>query len=123
VGREAPSDRRLATAAPVFTALGDRTRLHLVSRLCQEGALSISDLTEGTALTRQAVTKHLRVLADAGLATSARRGREHHWRIEATRLAEVRRLLAQISDQWDRALTRLIATVEAEDDPGRRRGC
>jgi DNA-binding transcriptional ArsR family regulator len=121
VGREGHSARRLATAAPIFTALGDRTRLHLVSRLCQEGALSISDLTEGTALTRQAVTKHLRVLADAGLATSARRGREHHWRIEATRLAEARQLLAQVSAQWDRALARLVVTVEADDVAGRRR--
>jgi DNA-binding transcriptional ArsR family regulator len=116
VRRDALADRQLATAAPVFTALGDRTRLRLVSRLCHEGPLSISDLTEGTALTRQAVTKHLRVLADAGLATSARQGREQRWRIEAERLADVRQLLAQVSAQWDRALARLAVTVETVSD-------
>lgn len=117
--RAEPMERRLSAAAPIFTALGDRTRLGLVSRLCRDGALSISDLTEGTSLSRQAVTKHLRVLADAGLAVSARRGREQHWRIEADRLAEVRQLLAQISAGWDRALARLAATLD-EDDAGRR---
>lgn len=113
--RASQSQTRLAAAVPIFTALGDRTRLLLVSRLCQEGALSIAELTEGTALTRQAVTKHLGVLAEAGLATSARQGREQRWRIEAERLAEVRQLLAQISAQWDRALTRLAAAVEPGD--------
>lgn len=117
--RDGPSQTRLTAAVPIFTALGDPTRLQLVSRLCREGALSIAELTEGTALTRQAVTKHLGVLADAGLATSARQGREQRWRIEAERLAEVRQLLAQISTQWDRALARLKATLAA-NHPNRR---
>lgn len=105
----------LSTAAPVFTALGDETRLYLVTRLCQEGPLSISRLTAGTALSRQAVTKHLQVLSEAGLARSGWSGRERRWRIEARRLAEVRRLLAQISSQWDEALGRLKAFVEEND--------
>lgn len=109
--RTAPSARRHARIAPVFTALGDETRLLLVSRLCREGPLSIARLTEGTRLTRQAVTKHLRVLSDAGLACSDRQGRERRWRIEARQLAEVRRLLAQISAQWDAALGRLRTLV------------
>jgi DNA-binding transcriptional ArsR family regulator len=108
------SRERLASAAPVFTALGDETRLYIVSRLCQEGRQSISRLTSGTELTRQAVTKHLRVLADAGLATCDRNGREQLWQVEAKRLGEVRRLLGQISEQWDDALTRLQAFVEGE---------
>lgn len=99
-------------AAPLFMALGDETRLYLVSRLCQEGPQSISRLTRGTRLTRQAVTKHLRVLSDAGLARSARSGREQHWAIREDRLTEVRRLLAQISSQWDDALGRLRTFVE-----------
>jgi DNA-binding transcriptional ArsR family regulator len=103
---------RLASLAPVFTALGDETRLYIVSRLCQEGPQSIARLTAGTELTRQAVTKHLRVLSDAGLATSDRSGREQLWQVEAKRLGEVRRLLGQISEQWDDALTRLQAFVE-----------
>jgi DNA-binding transcriptional ArsR family regulator len=109
------SPASLSKAAPVFTALGDQTRLHIVSRLCQEGPLSIARLTEGTELSRQAVTKHLRTLSDAGLATCDRSGREQHWRIEARRLGEVRRLLGQISAQWDEALSRLTTLVERKD--------
>ncbi len=105
---------RLLKAAPVFTALGDETRLHLVSRLCKDGPLSISTLTTGTSLSRQAVTKHLKVLADAGLARSGRRGREQLWQIEARRMTEVQALLRQIAAQWDDALCRLKAFVERE---------
>ncbi len=104
----------MSAAAPVFTALGDTTRLVLVTRLCDEGPLSIARLTEGTSLTRQAVTKHLEVLSEAGLARAAWRGRERQWRVDAKRLAEVRRLLAQISGQWDAALGRLKRLVEDE---------
>lgn len=112
MARRAASVRTLATVAPVFTALGDPTRLRLVTRLCDEGPLSIARLTEGTALTRQAVTKHLRVLEGAGLAVSGRCGREQQWRVEAARLAEVRRLLDQIATQWEGALARLKASLE-----------
>lgn len=108
--------RQHARLAPVLTALADETRLHLVSRLCHEGPLSIARLTEGTELTRQAVTKHLRVLSDAGLAHAGRRGREQLWQIEARRLAEVRRQLAQIAEQWDRALSRLRDFVESPEN-------
>jgi len=113
-----PSPATLASVAPVFTALGDETRLSLVSRLCHEGALSITRLSEGTTLTRQAVAKHLRVLGDAGLATSDRQGREQLWRIEARRLAEVRHLLGEISSQWDGALARLASFVEPDSPLG-----
>lgn len=105
--------RQHARLTPVLLALADETRLHLVSRMCHEGPLSIARLTAGTDLSRQAVTKHLRVLSDAGLAQCDRRGREQHWQIEARRLADVRRSLEQISDQWDRALARLRDVVEA----------
>ena len=105
----------VASAAPLFTALGDRTRLSLVLRLSEEGPLSISNLTAGTRLSRQGVTKHLRVLADTGLARCERSGREQVWQIEVTRLAEARRWLGQISDQWDQALGRLQAFVEARE--------
>ena len=101
----------LSAAAPIFTALGDETRLALMSRLCRDGPLSISRLAASTPLTRQAVTKHLAVLADAGLARSERRGREQHWRVDPSHLADVRRLLAQISAQWDDALDRLAEFV------------
>lgn len=96
-----------AHAAPIFTALGDPTRLRLVSRLCDEGPLSTAQLTSDTSLTRQAVTKHLQVLEDAGLAASERHGRERQWRIDAARMAETRRHLDAIAAQWDAAIGRL----------------
>jgi DNA-binding transcriptional ArsR family regulator len=108
-----PSGARAAKAsAPVFAALGDETRLRLVSRLCEEGPLSIAKLTVGTAVTRQAITKHLHVLADAGLVRGTRDGRENVWELEPRRLQVARDYLGQISQQWDDALDRLKAFVE-----------
>jgi DNA-binding transcriptional ArsR family regulator len=101
-----------ATSAPVFAALGDTTRLWLVTRLCDGGPLSIAALTEGAQMTRQAVTKHLRVLESAGLVRSSRRGRESFWQLEQRRLGEARRYLDLISLQWDEALGRLRKLVE-----------
>lgn len=103
---------RLAGAAPIFAALGDEMRLRLVARLCADGPQSISRLTAGTSVTRQAVTKHLQVLADAGLARSSRLGRESIWELEPQKLEEVRQCLDYISAQWDEALGRLKAFVE-----------
>ncbi len=116
-GRRAPSPataRRagLEGSAPVFAALGDGTRLSLVARLCREGPLSIVRLTTGGDVTRQAVTKHLHVLADAGLVRSVPLGRERLWELEPDRLEEARRCLDLISRQWDDALGRLKAAVE-----------
>jgi DNA-binding transcriptional ArsR family regulator len=102
----------LEATAPVFAALGDERRLRLLARLGGEGPLSISRLSEGAGITRQAVTKHLQVLADAGLATSLRRGREQLWQLEAARLAEARRSLELISQRWDEALERMKRALE-----------
>jgi DNA-binding transcriptional ArsR family regulator len=107
-----PEFQRAESAAPVFAALGDPTRLELVSRLCRGGPASIAGLTEGTHVTRQAVSKHLRVLAGAGIVRSLRRGREVHWELAPSRLDEVQRWLDGISRQWDSALERLRAAVE-----------
>ena len=74
--------RELSRAAPVFAALGDETRLGLVARLSSEGPLSITRLTAGSAVTRQAITKHLYVLAMAGLVSDVRHGRERNWELE-----------------------------------------
>jgi DNA-binding transcriptional ArsR family regulator len=101
-----------SSVAPVFAALGDETRLALVARLCNDGPMSIANLTKGTPITRQAVTKHLRVMQDAGLVRSTRQGRESFWEIDRRRLAEVSRNLAIISKQWDDALGRLRKFVE-----------
>jgi DNA-binding transcriptional ArsR family regulator len=103
---------KFTEAAPVFAALGEPTRLTLVAKLCAEGPLSISRLSEGTGVTRQAITKHLLTLADAGLIHDTRSGRERIWQLETKRLEKARRCLDQISDQWDDAMARLRAFVE-----------
>ncbi|HSV57262.1 MAG TPA: metalloregulator ArsR/SmtB family transcription factor [Variovorax sp.] len=103
---------QLADAAPVFAALGDATRLAIVARLCHEGPQSIVRLTEGSAVSRQAISKHLRALEGAGLVRSDRSGRECIWALRTQRLAQARRYLDQISTQWDDALERLRAFVE-----------
>jgi DNA-binding transcriptional ArsR family regulator len=102
----------LSSAAPVFAALGDETRLRLVERLCHEGAASITSLARDAPMTRQAVTKHLRVMQNAGLVRCSRKGRESYWELDQRRLKEVRRNLALISAQWDDALGRLRRFVE-----------
>jgi DNA-binding transcriptional ArsR family regulator len=102
----------LHAAAPVFAALGDETRLRLVARLCATGPLSIVRLHAGSSVTRQAITKHLQVLSDAGLVHGRRRGRERIWEIEPRSLEEARRCLDEISAQWDAALSRLKVFVE-----------
>jgi DNA-binding transcriptional ArsR family regulator len=104
----------LAHAAPLFAALGDETRLALLDRLGAGGPQSITRLTAGSAVTRQAITKHLQVLAEAGLVHDSRRGRERIWTLDTTRLEEARRSLDQIAQHWDEALERLRAFVEDE---------
>src|SRR5512140_3230334 len=104
--------RELDAAAPVFAALGDATRLALLDRLSIAGPLSITRLTAGSHMTRQAITKHLHVLAGADLVRDVRRGREHLWELDPDRVSQARRSLDQISRQWDEALARLKGFVE-----------
>ena len=101
-----------ADAAPLFAALGDETRLALLDRLGTGGPQSITRLTAGSAVTRQAITKHLQVLAAAGLVHDMRRGRERIWTLDADRIEEARRSLDQIAQHWDEALERLRSFVE-----------
>jgi DNA-binding transcriptional ArsR family regulator len=103
---------RLGEAAPLFAALGDTTRIELLGRLSGGAPESIARLSAGTALTRQAVTKHLTVLERVGLVRSRRRGREHLWQLEPQRLDDARGWLDVISRQWDDALERLKQFVE-----------
>jgi DNA-binding transcriptional ArsR family regulator len=99
--------------APVlFAALGDETRLALVTKLCGGELRSISDLTQGSRLTRQAVTKHLRVLEKAGLMRCSRRGRESLFALDPEPVKELEAYLSSVSRQWDEALGRLKAFVE-----------
>ena len=117
-----PSHHRTGTMRPssvpetahIFAALGDETRLGLVTRLCSDGPLSITKLALGSPISRQAITKHLRMMETAGLVLSTRSGRELIWRMDQVRVEEARRYLDQISTQWDQALQRLRALVEEE---------
>lgn len=113
-GHAAAELKSLKGAAPVFAALGDETRLKVVASLCARGPLSIQRLTEGTDVTRQAVTKHLHILARGGLVQSSRRGRERIWALEPGQLEEARRCLERISRQWDEGLERLKRFVERD---------
>ena len=99
--------------AGIFAALGDPTRLRLVAVLCAGGALSIAQLTEGTDISRQGVTKHLQVLAQAGVVRDFRQGRERLWQLEPGQIEEARRTLETIGQQWDVALGKLKAFAEA----------
>ena len=98
--------------ASLFAALGDDTRLRLVVRLSGQGPMSITRLTSGSKVTRQAISKHLRVLQSSGLVRSSRHGRERRWRLNVQHLAGARFYLDQISRQWDAAFDRLRALVE-----------
>jgi len=102
--------------APAFAALGDTTRLKLIGRLCLGGPLSISELSQGSRLTRQAITKHLRVLQGACLVESARHGRRTLFTFAPTPIVGLREYLDQVERQWDARLDRLKAFVES--DPG-----
>src|SRR5271156_2529313 len=108
----AAKDKPAHHSAPIFAPLGDEMRLRLVAALCVGGALSITQLTSGTQISRQAITKHLNVLAAAGLARDVKVGRERLWEFEPESLNEAQRSLELIAQQWDRALARLKAAVE-----------
>jgi DNA-binding transcriptional ArsR family regulator len=101
-----------AFAAPVFAALGDPIRLSIVTQLCAGGPLPTIRLKERTEISRQAITKHLQILEQAGLVKSDRVGRDRAWRIEPHQLARTRDYLERISAQWDARIERLRAFVE-----------
>jgi len=98
--------------AQVFAALGDRTRLALVAKLCGGQPCSISQLTGGSKLTRQAITKHLRVLERVGIVHSVRAGRESLFKFDPGPIDEIKGYLDFVSAQWDQALSRLKLFVE-----------
>ena len=104
--------RHTTSSAQLFAALGDETRLGLIARLCAKGPLSITELTASSGVTRQGITKHLRVMERSGLARCTRKGRESVWEVDQRRVREAQRYLEQISKQWDKAFARLQAFVE-----------
>jgi DNA-binding transcriptional ArsR family regulator len=116
MSRRTPNPRpaRHRSHAPVFAALGDRTRLALLARLSHGELHSISQLTQGSRLTRQAITKHLRVLEHAGMVRCMRRGRESLFAFNPEPLQEARSYLESVSEQWEQALARLKMFVEKD---------
>ena len=98
--------------ANVFAALGDPTRLKLVAVLCAGGAFSIAQLTATTDISRQGVTKHLQVLAEAGVVRDVKVGRERLWQLDPAQIEEAKRTLEMIGRQWETALGNLKAFVE-----------
>ena len=105
---------QLRHAAPIFAALGDDVRLTLVTRLAGGESLSITRLTAGLPISRQAVTKHLRVLNEAGVVSGERQGREQVWQLKPEALRDAQRYLDVISGHWGDALKRLKMFVETQ---------
>lgn len=105
--------QRSEALASVFAALGDPTRLKLIAVLCAGGAFSITQLTASTDISRQGVTKHLQVLADAGVVRDVRMGRERLWQLEPGQIEEAKRTLEVIGREWDVALAKLKAFAES----------
>lgn len=103
--------------APVFAALGDETRLKLLLKLARGKPVSISQLSLGATMTRQAISKHLRVLENVGIVRHTRVGRESHFALNPKPLDEAQAYLQTISEQWDDTMLRLKAFVES-DTPG-----
>ena len=98
--------------AQLFAALGDETRLSIVGKLSNGQPHSISELTKGTKLTRQAITKHLRVLENTGIVRNIRSGRESLFEFDPEPISDIREYLDFVSTQWDETLSRLKAFVE-----------
>ena len=110
------TELRRGSAAEVFAALGDETRLLILAKLCEGRRPSISELTEGTKLTRQAVTKHLRVLENARIVHARRAGRERLFDLDPVPIWEMKEYLENVGNAWEGALGRLKLFVEGEKE-------
>ena len=115
MSRRSAAALKVNEAVPVFAALADPTRLRLIGRLSASGPLSITRLSEGERVTRQAITRHLESLGEAGLVRDAYRGRERVFELDLKRLEKARQYLDVISAQWDDAAARLEAFIK--DNP------
>ena len=116
MSRSSSAALKASEAVPLFAALGDATRLSLLKRLSTEGPLSITRLSEGTGVTRQAITRHLDALGRVGLVHDARRGRERVFALDLKRLEKASQYLDHVAAQWDAAAARLKAFVEEGEE-------
>jgi DNA-binding transcriptional ArsR family regulator len=115
MSRRSAAALKVNEAVPVFAALADPTRLRLIGRLASDGPLSITRLSEHASVTRQAITRHLETLSDAGLVRDRRQGRERVFELDLKRLEQARQYLDVVSAQWDDAAARLEAFIK--DNP------
>lgn len=102
------------TRAPLFDALGDPNRLRIITRLCDGGPCSTTEVTTVVSVSRQAATKHLLLLESVGLVSSQRHGRERIWRVQPGPLTDASEYLDTLSRRWDKAIDRLRNYVEDE---------
>ena len=100
--------------AEIFSVLGDRTRLRLVTSLMEGQIRSISDLSSDFEVSRQAVTKHLKLLQSVGVLIDEKAGRETRYRLNVEPLIETREMIESIENQWAQNLGRLKSFVENE---------
>jgi DNA-binding transcriptional ArsR family regulator len=98
--------------SPLFNALGDPNRLRIITRLCDGGPCSTSQVTQVVSVSRQAATKHLLLMEAVGLVSSQRHGRERIWRVQPKPLTDASDYLTALSQRWDQAVDRLRAYVE-----------
>jgi DNA-binding transcriptional ArsR family regulator len=101
-----------APLSEFFNALGDPNRLRIITRLCDDGPCSTSEVTRVVSVSRQAATKHLLLLEAVGLVSSQRNGRERIWRVRPKPLTDASEYLTALSQRWDSAIDRLRAYVE-----------
>jgi DNA-binding transcriptional ArsR family regulator len=101
-----------APLSAFFNALGDPNRLRIVTRLCDGGPCSTTEIADVVPVTRQAATKHLQLLEAVGVVSSSRSGRERIWRMEPAPLEDASEYLSRLSQRWDRAIDRLREFVE-----------
>ena len=114
MSRRSAATLRVTEAVPVFAALADPTRLRLIGRLAVEGPLSITRLSEDVPVTRQAITRHLQTLGEAGLVRDRREGRERVFELDLKRVEKAKHYLDMVSAQWDDVAARLKALVEEQ---------
>ena len=97
--------------ADVFGALSDPTRRHLFQTLASSGSLTATSLSADLAISRQAVSKHLGILVDAGMATSTKVGRDTRFEADVTPLGDVMAWVRNVESQWDTRLQALSASL------------
>jgi DNA-binding transcriptional ArsR family regulator len=110
----------LRSRSDVFAALADPSRRFIVEALAERGDATATELASELPVTRQAVTKHLGALADAGLIAGARTGRETRYRLTPGPLADAAEWMTRVGSDWDDRLAALARAVGNRGGPTNR---